>query len=123
MKKLIASVLAASMLISTPAYADHRDNRWRDRDHRENVHHERRRGNGCGWLCGAIIGGIVVGALSSDAREHRERERRREYDRYREYDNRYYPPNHRIDKRYCVREQVVEWYRGERYIYWEERCN
>jgi hypothetical protein len=106
MKKLIAAALAASMLITTPAFAEHRS---RDRDY---SHQERRKG-GCGWLCGAIIGGVVVGALSSDRRERRERE----------YDNRYYPPDHRIDRRYCVREQITEWYRGERYVYWETRCN
>ena len=105
MKKLIASALAASMLISTPALAEHRD---RDRNH-----HESRRGGGCGWLCGAIIGGIVVGALSSEDRDRRDRD----------YDNRYYPPDYRYDRRYCVREQVVEWRYGERYIYWQTVCN
>lgn len=106
MKKLIASALAASMLISTPAFAEHRD-RGRDRSQQEH-----RRGSGCGWLCGAIIGGIVVGALSSEDRDRRDRD-----------DNRYYPPDTRYDRRYCVREQVVEWYRGERYIYWQTTCN
>ena len=111
MKKLIASALAASMLITTPAFAEHR---WRDRDH---VQRDRRGGGGCGWLCGAIIGGVVVGVLSSDRRERREQERMRELD------NRYYPPDHRRDERYCVREQIVEWHRGERYIYWQTTCN
>jgi hypothetical protein len=108
MKKFIASALVASMLITTPAFAEHRK---RDRDHSQQ---ERRKG-GCGWLCGAIIGGVVVGALSSDRRERREREQ--------EYDNRYYPPDYRYDTRYCVREQIVEWRRGERYIYWQTTCN
>lgn len=106
MKKIIASVIAASMLISTPALA--RD--YNQRNHKE--YRQRDRGNGCGWLCGAIIGGIVVGALSSSERE-----------RERQYDNRYYPPDNRIDRRYCVREQVTEWYRGERYVYWQTTCN
>jgi hypothetical protein len=111
MKKLIASALVASMLITTPAFAEHRK---RDRDHSQQ---ERRKG-GCGWLCGAIIGGVVVvGALSSNRKERRER------DQEQEYDNRYYPPDHRIDKRYCVREQIVEWHRGERYVYWQTTCN
>jgi len=113
MKKIIASVIAASMLISAPAYANHRKDQWRDRDH---SHQERRKGNGCGWLCGAIIGGVVVGAISSSERE---RKRNRE----REYDNRYYPPEYNYDRRYCVREQITEWYRGEKYVYWETRCN
>lgn len=108
MKKLIASAVVASMLISTPAFAEHRD-RSRDRDYSQQ---ERRRG-GCGWLCGAIIGGLVVGAVASEDR----------YRRDREYDNRYYPPDTRYDRRYCVRQQVTEWYRGERYIYWETICN
>jgi hypothetical protein len=111
MKKLIAFALAASMLITTPAFADHRN---RDRDQ---VQQERRRG-GCGWLCGAIIGGVVVGALSS-----RDRNRNPDFDQYRDWDNRYYPPDVRRGDRYCVREQVTEWYRGERYIYWQTTCN
>jgi hypothetical protein len=106
MKKFIASALVASMLITTPAFAEHRK---RDRDHSQ----QERRKSGCGWLCGAIIGGVVVGALSSDRRERREQE----------YDNRYYPPDYRYDRRYCVREQIVEWHRGERYIYWQTTCN
>jgi len=110
MKKLIASLVVGSMLISTPAFADHR----RDRDH---VHQERRK-SGCGWLCGAIIGGVAVAVLSSSERE-RERERNQEP----RDDNRYYPPDYRYDRRYCVREQITEWYRGERYVYWETRCN
>lgn len=109
MKKLIASVLAASMLISTPAFAGHRDNRGQEREHRQ-----RDRG-GCGWLCGAIIGGLIVGALSTEDRYRQEEDR--------DYDNRYYPPDTRYDRRYCVREQVVEWRRGERYIYWQTTCN
>lgn len=113
MKKLIASALAASMLISTPAFAEHQDrdhSGWSKKEHR---HDNPRKRNGCGWLCGAIIGGIVVGAISSEDRDYRDRD----------YDNRYYPPDYRYDRRYCVREQVTEWYRGERYIYWETRCN
>jgi hypothetical protein len=110
MKKLIATALAASMLITSPAFADHR----RDRDQAQQ---ERRRG-GCGWLCGAIIGGVAVAVLSSSERE-RERERNQEP----RDDNRYYPPDYRYDRRYCVREQITEWYRGERYVYWETRCN
>ena len=124
MKKLIAFALAASMLITTPAFAqsndfnDRRDKRdrgeWRDQN--------QRRGGGCGWLCGAIIGGVVVGALSSNNRDReRDRERERDYEPYN--DTRYYPPDYRYDRRYCVREQITEWYRGERYVYWETRCN
>ena len=105
MKKLISSLVIASMLVSTPAFAGGRD---------RGNHHESR-GGGCGWLCGAIIGGIIVGTVASS-------DRRRDEDR-RDYDNRYYPPNDRYDTRYCVREQVVEWRRGERYIYWQTTCN
>ena len=105
MKKILASLIAVSML-ATPAMAGHRD---RGGEHRE------RRGGGCGWLCGAIIGGVVVGALSSN------REERSGYER--EYDNRYYPPDYRYDRRYCVREQIVEWRYGERYVYWQTTCN
>jgi hypothetical protein len=107
MKKLLASLIIGSMLISTPSLARDRDRHerkeWRDRSERK---------SGCGWLCGAIIGGVVVGVLSSKNREQEP-----------EYDNRYYPPEYRYDKRYCVREQITEWRRGERYVYWETRCN
>jgi hypothetical protein len=112
MKKLIVAALAASMLITSPAFADHRQGR-------DQSQQERRKG-GCGWLCGAIIGGVVVGALSSSNRE-RDRERERNQEPYN--DTRYYPPDYRYDRRYCVREQITEWYRGERYVYWETRCN
>lgn len=107
MKKILAGLIALSLL-TTPAMA-------RDRD-RPDSHHQEKRRKGCGWLCGAIIGGVVVGALSSSSREDRERTDR-------DYDNRYYPPNSRYDGRYCVREQIVEWHRGERYIYWQTTCN
>ena len=110
MKKLIASALAASMLITSPAFAEHRD---RDRGQFQ----QERRKSGCGWLCGAIIGGIVVGALASKQREPEE-DRNQDYN-----DIRYYPPDYRYDRRYCVREQITEWHRGERYVYWETRCN
>ena len=111
MKKLIVAALAASMLITSPAFAEHRK---RDRDHTQ----QERRKSGCGWLCGAIIGGVAVAVLSSSERE-RERERNQEP----QDDNRYYTPDYRYDRRYCVREQITEWYRGERYVYWETRCN
>ena len=105
MKKSIAAVIAASMLIATPSLAQNNDfndrREWRDQN--------QRRGSGCGWLCGAIIGGVVVGALSN-RRDNRD-------------DNRYYPPNSQFDERYCVREQIVEWRYGERYIYWQTTCN
>jgi len=93
--KIMYSSLIAVSLLATPAMA------------REQYNHEKR-SSGCGWLCGAIIGGIVVGALSSSKEEK---------------DNRYYPPDNRYDRRYCVREQIVEWYHGERYIYWQTTCN
>lgn len=103
------------MLIATPTLAqnndfnDRRDWRgrgeWRDQN--------QRRGGGCGWLCGAIIGGVVVGALSSNRRNNSD---------FRD-DNRYYPPNSQFDERYCVREQIVEWRFGERYVYWQTTCN
>lgn len=109
MKKFITVLVAISM-ISTPAIA--REPRGRDRG--DYNHRERDRGNKCGWLCGALIGGVVVGAIASSKRD-------RDYDR--EYDNQYYPPEHRYDRRYCVQEQITEWYRGERYVYWETRCN
>lgn len=111
-KNLLLSVAALTM-VAAPISAE-----ARDRGHRSERHE--RRGGGCGWLCGAIIGGIVVGALSSSDREER---RNPDYDRERDYDNRYYPPDYRYDRRYCVREQITEWRRGERYVYWQTTCN
>jgi|LakMenE01Jun11ns_1017448.scaffolds.fasta_scaffold9465348_2 hypothetical protein len=104
MKNFLIGLITATLL-ATPAYADHQDNRPNND----------RRGGGCGWLCGALIGGVVVGALSSDSRTRRNQDRND--------DNRYYPPNSRYDERYCVREQIVEWRGGERYIYWQTTCN
>ena len=107
MKKIITSLAVISMLTAIPAEARHRDY---GTEHQK----ERKRKNGCGWLCGAIIGGLVVGAISSSDRKDRES---------REHDNEYYPPDNRYDRRYCVREQITEWHHGERYVYWETRCN
>ena len=112
-KNLLLSAAALTM-VAAPISAEARE---------RNQHHERserRGGGGCGWLCGAIIGGIVVGALSSSDQKER---RNPDYDSYRDYDNRYYPPDYRYDRRYCVREQIVEWRRGERYVYWQTTCN
>lgn len=105
MKKILTGLIALSM-ISSPALA-------RGRDHnRDRPRAERHEGGGCGWLCGAILGAIVVGVASSSRDDRRERD-----------DNRYYPPDSRYDERYCVREQIVEWRNGERYIYWQTTCN
>ena len=112
MKKILTLAIVSSMLISAPALAQNNDRN----DRREQRDQNQRRGGGCGWLCGAIIGGIVVGALSSDNRDQGRNRNPRD-------DNRYYPPDYRYDRRYCVREQITEWYRGERYVYWETRCN
>ena len=111
MKKLITLAVISSMLISTPVLA-------RNYDRTEHREHNQKRKSGCGWLCGAIIGGVVVGALSS-----KDRNRSPDYNKYRDYDNRYYPPNYEYDRRYCVREQITEWRYGERYVYWQTTCN
>ena len=117
MKKLITLAIVSSMLISAPALAQNNDRN----DRREHRDQNQRRGGGCGWLCGAIIGGIVVGVLSSDNnQERRERGRGQEQDYN---DTRYYPPDYRYDRRYCVREQITEWRYGSRYVYWETTCN
>jgi hypothetical protein len=116
MKKLITLAIVSSMLISAPVLAQNNDRN----DRRQWNDQNQRRGGGCGWLCGAIIGGVVVGALSSNnSRERRQREQ------FQDFDSRYYPypPDYRYDRRYCVREQITEWYQGERYVYWETRCN
>lgn len=105
MKKILASLIAVSLLATPVMAREHRDGSRKE--------HREKRKSGCGWLCGAIIGGVVVGALSS----------KREQEREPEYDNRYYPPDYRYDRRYCVREQIVEWRYGERYVYWQTTCN
>ena len=66
-----------------------------------------------------------MGASEGEGESERERASERERERNQEPrdDNRYYPPDYRYDRRYCVREQITEWYRGERYVYWETRCN
>ena len=117
MKKLITLAIVSSMLISAPVLAQNNDRN----DRRQWNDQNQRRGGGCGWLCGAIIGGVVVGALSSNNRRDSRRDPNYNSDRY--TDNNYYPPDYRYDRRYCVREQITEWHRGERYVYWETRCN
>ena len=110
MKKLITFAIVSSMLISTPVLA-------RNYDRTEHREHKQKRKSGCGWLCGAIIGGVVVGVLAS-------KERAPEEDRNQDYnDIRYYPPDYRYDRRYCVREQITEWRYVRRYVYWETTCN
>ena len=109
MKKLITFAIVSSMLISTPVLA-------RNYDRTEHREHKQKRKSGCGWLCGAIIGGVVVGALSSSNRYQETNQEPRD-------DNRYYPPDYRYDRRYCVREQITEWRHGERYVYWQTTCN
>lgn len=120
MIKNVLLAAAALTMVAAPISAEARE---RDRGHRSEQH-ERKRGGGCGWLCGAIIGGVVVGVLSdSDRRDRDRRPHNPDYSPYRDYDNRYYPPDYRYDRRYCVREQITEWRRGERYVYWETTCN
>jgi hypothetical protein len=119
MKKLITSMIVASMLACTPAFADDNNyqaprGEYRSYDNYDRHHH---RGGGGKWVA-PLIGGIVIGALLSGS-SRRDRNYSSSYD----YDNRYYPPDTRYDTRYCVREQVTEWHGGERYIFWETRCN
>lgn len=69
MKKLV-TVFAALSMIATPALADGRHGG----EYREH------RGSGCGWLCGAIIGGVVVGAIASGSKNRDRREDSYSYD-------------------------------------------
>lgn len=114
-KKILLS-LAAFTMISTPIVAE-----ARDRDHWAERHHRDRRGVSTGEALAISLGAVILGSIVSDSRDRRYRD-----DRYRDdyrYRNEYIPPDHRYDRRYCVREQITEWYRGERYVYWETRCN
>lgn len=94
MKKFIIALAALSMT-ATPALAEHRGNRGG---------YEHRSGNKCGWLCGAIIGGVVVGALSSNSR-NRDRDR----DRYYEDPYNYSPPPRQYQY-VCQNEYVRDYY-------------
>jgi Ni/Co efflux regulator RcnB len=87
MKKLITAILMASVLASTPALAQDRSgrdfpgsyrewqrdgdrwdrqDRWDRRDRRD-----RRRGPSTGGVVAAILGGVILGAVIADDRNHR----------------------------------------------------
>lgn len=118
MKKILTSLIVSALLV-TPAMAQQGRDRHGNSDYNhsrqnDSHRHNKNKRSGCGWLCGAIIGGVVIAAIGS--RSNRQSPEDRD-------DNRYYPPDYRYDSRYCVREQIVEWRGNERYVYWETRCN
>jgi Ni/Co efflux regulator RcnB len=118
MKKILMSLIVSALLV-TPAMAqqgrDRHDNSDRYNQSRQNDNHRHNnKRSGCGWLCGAIIGGVVIATILP--RQNRQPAEDRD-------DNRYYPPNYRYDSRDCVREQIVEWRGNERYVYWQTICN
>lgn len=77
MKKFIIALAALSMT-ATPAFAEHR---------RGYEYREHRSGTKCGWLCGAIIGGVVVSAITKEQRRNE-----RVYEREVIVRDTYYPP-------------------------------
>lgn len=121
-KKILFALATASMVMApVAAQADDRyDRRHRvenSRDYeRHRRHRDRRGGINTGEAVAIGLGAIILGSMISDSKN-------RDRDQYRRYDNEYIPPDNRYDRRYCVREQITEWYRGERYVFWETRCN
>lgn len=96
MKKFVLALAALSM-ISTPAFAEHRDNRWgvdsnrnspyhgRTYDRRD--HHRSKCNTGC--VIGLLVGGVVIGSAISNSNRQRERVYEREVIVQDPY---YYPP-------------------------------
>lgn len=107
MKKILTALLAATLVVS-PVAAQHRHDRDgynRHQSSRHYEHRERRRDKNGNLILGIIIGGIA-GAVIAD---------RNRYER----DDRDY----RHSRHYCTTEQVVEYHRGRKYVYYVERCN
>lgn len=112
MKNLLAIAMTASLLFSTQASArDHGGYRG-ERTHEYRDHHHRRGGDGR-WVA-PLIGGIILGAVITSARQDDERYQRSE--RVYEYPrDTYYRPR----DQYCVEEQHYDYYGN---IYYTKRC-
>lgn len=101
MRKFLTAMAAIAM-VATPATAEAR-------------HKDNRRGDKVENFIGGLIVGVVVGAAVSSA----ERDRQRREDEY--YEPRYRDDNYR-HRRVCFEEQIVEYHRGRKYVYYEYRC-
>ena len=112
MIKRLFLALATIGMVTAPIAASAND---RHRDHDRRIEYRERRGGiNTGEAIAIGLGAIILGSAISNSNRRDRRGWR---------NNEYVPPNHRYDTRYCVREQIVEWHRGERYVFWETRCN
>lgn len=117
MKKIVTALAALSML-ATPIVAEAGDGNHRRDSHssRQDRHRDRgiKTGEAIAIGLGAIILGSIVNSSNGDRNYYRYDEDTYNY-RYRDRDRRY--------RRVCFEEQVVEWHRGRRYIYYIPRCH
>jgi hypothetical protein len=100
MKKFLTT-LAAVAVLATPVAAEAR-------------HKDKDRGDKVGNFIGGLIVGAVVGIAVSSA-DRNKRDDTYNDRRYRDYDD--YRP-----RRVCFEEQIVEYHRGRKYVYYEYRC-
>lgn len=110
-KKLFLALATISM-VATPIAASAHD---RKADRGRHVEHRKHRGGiNTGEAIAIGLGAVILGSVISNSN----RRERRGWP-----NNEYVSPNYRYDNRYCVRRQVIEWHNGERYVFWETRCN
>lgn len=107
MKKILTALIAAALVVSpVAAHKNKHDRDEYNHQHSQNHrHHEDCRDKNGNLILGIIIGGIAGTVLSSKPRYERD-------DR-----------DYRHSRYYCTTEQVVEYFRGQRYVYDVQRCN
>lgn len=107
MKKILTAFIAAVLVVSPAAAHNNRHDRdgYSHQHNQSHRQHEGRRDRNGNLILGIIIGGIAGAVLSDKSR----------YDR----DDRDY----RRSRYYCTTEQVVEYFRGQKYVYDVQKCN
>ena len=108
MKKILTALIAAALVVSPAAAHNNRYDRdgYNRHQHSQNHRqHEGRRDRNGNLILGIIIGGIAGAVLSSKPRYERD-------DR-----------DYRRSRYYCTTEQVVEYFRGQQYVYDVQKCN